>query len=256
MSGPASTARTASPANSPAARRGALLALARLSRWTAILAVLALLVVGAYTVVKPSLGTQAGPNTYRPAFGFAGQPAGRPRLPRVGIVAGHWGYDSGAVCADGLTEQQITLDIALRAKRLLEARRLQVDLLQEFDARLNGYAADALVSLHVDSCEYINDIATGFKVARSVASYTPEAEDRLVNCLVESYGAATGLGYHENSITPDMTSYHTFSEVAPDTPAAIIELGFLYLDRYFLTGQPDRAASGIADGIACFVESR
>ena len=256
MSGPASTAHTASPMNPPAARRGALLALARLSRWTAILAALALLVVGMYTVVKSSLGIQAGPDAYGPAFGFAGQPTGRPRLPRVGIVAGHWGYDSGAVCADGLTEQEITLDIARRAKRLLEARRYQVDLLQEFDPRLNGYVADALVSLHVDSCEYINDIATGFKVARSVASYTPEAEDRLVDCLVDSYGAATGLGYHENSITPDMTSYHTFSEVAPETPAAIIEVGFLYLDRYFLTGQPDRAASGIAEGIACFVESR
>jgi len=250
MSGPASTA---SPANPPAARRGTLLALARLSRWTAILAVLALLAVGMYTVLKSPLGMQVGPNAYRPAFGFSSQPAGRPRLPQVGIVAGHWGYDSGAVCADGLTEQEITLDIARRAKRLLEARRYQVDLLQEFDPRLNGYVADALVSLHVDSCEYINDIATGFKVARSVASYTPEAEDRLVDCLVESYGAATGLGYHENSITPDMTSYHTFSEVAPDTPAVIIEIGFLYLDRYFLTGQADQVAAGVADGIACFV---
>ena len=256
MSGPASTARTASPSNPSPARRGPLLALARLSRWTAILAVLALLAVGAYTLAKSALAMQIGSDVFRPALGFSDQPAGRPRPPRVGIVAGHWGYDSGAVCADGLTEQDITLDIARRVKRLLEARRYQVDLLQEFDPRLNGYIADALVSLHVDSCEYINDIATGFKVARSVASYTPEAEDRLVNCMVESYGAATGLGFHENSITPDMTSYHTFSEVTPETPAVIIELGFLYLDRYFLTGQADRAAAGVADGIMCFMDSR
>jgi len=256
MSAPVSTASTANPADSPVVRRGALLALVRLSRWTAILAVLALLVVGVYTAVRSSLGVQARPDAYRPEVGFAAQPAGRPRPPRVGIVAGHWGYDSGTVCADGLTEQEITLDIARRVKRLLEARKLQVDLLQEFDPRLTGYVADALVSLHVDSCEYINDIATGFKVARSVASYTPEAEDRLVDCLIESYGAATGLGFHENSITPDMTSYHTFSEVAPETPAAIVEVGFLHLDRGFLTGQPDRVARGVADGVACFVESR
>ena len=254
MSGPASTASTANPANPSVVRRGALLALVRLSRWTAIFAVLALLAVGAYTVVKSSLGTRTGLDTYNPGFGLAAQPAERPRQPRVGVVAGHWGYDSGAVCPDGLTEQEITLGIARRVKRLLEVRRLQVDLLQEFDPRLNGYVADALVSLHVDSCEYINDIATGFKVARSVASYTPEAEDRLVGCLVESYGATTGLGYHENSITPDMTSYHTLSEVAPETPAAIIEIGFLYLDRGFLTGQPERAASGIAEGIVCFLD--
>ncbi len=236
-------------------RRGVLSGLASVSRWMAILAGVAVVGAVGYAFANPSAPPSNAPFR-QPQYGLIGQPAGRPRLPRVGLVAGHWGYDSGAVCADGLTEQAVTLDIARRVKALLEARRYRVDALQEFDARLTGYVADALVSIHADSCNYINDIATGFKVARSVASYVPGAEDRLVGCLIDSYTTATGLGFHESSITPDMTSYHTFSEVAADTPAAIIETGFLYLDRGILVGQPDRVARGIAEGIVCFVESR
>lgn len=243
------------PVSPSVARRGALLRLTRLSRNTAILALVALAGVVAYTLWRPAQGVQVGPPARRPALGAAAQPVGRPRPPHVGIVAGHWGYDSGSVCSDGLTEQAVNLDIARRVKALLEARRYRVDLLQEFDPRLYGYVADTLLSIHADSCEYINDVATGFKVARSAASYEPATEDRLVDCLIQHYESATGLGFHENSITPDMTSYHSFSEVAPDTPAAIIEVGFLYLDRGLLAGQPERAAAGIADGIVCFLET-
>ena len=243
------------PVSASVVRRGVLLRLANASRWTAILAAVALVGVVGYAFANPS-APQADSPTRNSEAGLTDQPAGRPRHPQVGIVAGHWGYDSGAVCVDGLTEQTVNLDIARRVKAMLEARRYRVDVLQEFDPRLTGYAADVLVSIHADSCDYINDIATGFKVARSVASYEPEAEDRLVGCLIDAYASATGLGFHENSITPDMTSYHSFSEVTPDTPAAIVEIGFLYLDRGILAGEPDRVASGIADGIVCFVESQ
>ncbi|HJW83182.1 MAG TPA: N-acetylmuramoyl-L-alanine amidase [Anaerolineae bacterium] len=240
------------PLGSSAVRRGVLLRLASLSRWTAILAVMALIGVAGYALNKLAAPRSETP-AYDPQFGLIGQPAGRPRHPRVGIVAGHWGNDSGAVCEDGLTEQAVNLDVARRVMALLEARRYRVDLLQEFDPRLENYVADALVSIHADSCDFINDLATGFKLARSVASYTPEAEDRLVGCIREEYGAATGLGFHESSITPDMTSYHTFSEVAAETPAVIIEIGFLYGDRGILTGQADRIAGGVAQGIVCFI---
>lgn len=233
-------------------RRSVLFILASASRWTAILAVLALIGVTGYVFARPTAAQTESP-AFKSQAGLTGQPEGRPRHPHVGIVAGHWGNDSGSVCADGLTEQEVNLDIARRVMALLEARSYRVDLLQEFDSRLAGYQADALVSIHADSCDYINDIATGFKVARSVASYEPETEDRLVNCIREEYETATGLGFHENSITPDMTSYHNFSEVTPDTPAVIVETGFLYLDRGTLTGQAYRVASGVANGIMCFI---
>lgn len=240
-------------ANSPAVRRSLLWLIASVSRWVALLILLAVIGLSGYALAHPA-APQSDGAALKPRFGLASQPEGRPRHPHVGIIAGHWGNDSGSVCDDGLTEQAVNLDIARRVLAQLEARGYQVDLLQEFDPRLAGYVADALVSIHADSCQYINDLATGFKVARSVASYEPETEDRLVNCIREKYEAATGLGFHANTITPDMTSYHTFSEVAAATPAVIVETGFLYLDRGLLTGQPDRVAQGVADGIVCFVE--
>ncbi|MBC8448899.1 MAG: N-acetylmuramoyl-L-alanine amidase [Chloroflexi bacterium] len=169
---------------------------------------------------------------------------------RVGIVAGHSGYDSGAVCPDGLTEAEVNLDIAERTAARLRRAGAQVDLLQEFDPRLQGYRADAFVSIHADTCE--GDYS-GFKVARVEHSAVPEAEDRLVDCLWQQYEAVTGLAQHPNTITFDMRDYHAFREIDPQTPGAIIEVGFLSGDRWLLTKQPDRVAQGVADGILCFL---
>jgi N-acetylmuramoyl-L-alanine amidase len=55
---------------------------------------------------------------------------------RIGIVAGHWKNDSGSVCADGLTEQEVNLKIATLVQQKLEAEGYTVDLLSEFDELL------------------------------------------------------------------------------------------------------------------------
>ena len=178
----------------------------------------------------------------------------RPR-PRIGIVAGHWGYDSGAICADGLTEVDVNLNIATRIKEILTAEGFDVDLLQEKDDRLLGYRALVLVSIHADSCEFINNEATGFKVAAALASSRPDKSNRLVACLTSRYLTATSLAYHAGSITPDMTSYHAFDEIHTDTTAAIIETGFLNLDRQILTQDPGLIASGISSGILCYIRN-
>jgi len=171
---------------------------------------------------------------------------------RIGIVAGHWGYDPGAVCPDGLTEAEINFAVAQRVVDLLARMGYTVDLLEEFDDRLEGYRADALVSVHADSCDVPG--ASGFKVARVVYSAVPDAEDRLVECLQQEYAAATGLSYHANSITFDMREYHAFYEIAPETPGAIIEIGFMGDDRYLLLFQQQRIAAGIVEGLVCFLE--
>ena len=173
--------------------------------------------------------------------------------PRVGIVAGHKGNDSGAVCPDGLTEAAVNFEVASRVKLNLEAAGYQVDLLDEFDDRLVGYKALALASIHADSCDYINDIATGFKVASSVQSPAPDEAAALVGCLQDRYQVRTQMNFHASSITFDMTAYHAFREIDPGTPAAIIETGFLNLDRRILTEQPDLVAQGITDGILCYI---
>jgi len=181
-------------------------------------------------------------------------PTPRPR-PRIGIVAGHYGYDSGAICADGLTEQSVNLAIATRVRDFLSAEGFDVDLLEEKDKRLTSYRALALVSIHSDSCVYINNEATGFKVAAALASARPDKAQRLVACLTSRYTSATNLRFHAGSITEDMTSYHAFDEIHVETTAAIIEVGFLNLDRQLLTTQPDRIAEGIGQGVLCFIRN-
>src|SRR4030095_13712479 len=57
----------------------------------------------------------------------------QPQL-RIGIVAGHYGNDSGAVCYDGngnvtLTEADVNLKIAALVQQQLTQRGYQVDLL-------------------------------------------------------------------------------------------------------------------------------
>jgi N-acetylmuramoyl-L-alanine amidase len=168
-------------------------------------------------------------------------------------VAGHWKHDSGAVCPDGLQEVDINLDIAQRVISLLALVGYEAEILAEFSPKLEGYEATALVSIHADSCGVPE--ASGFKVARVNTSAVPELEDRLVACLIDRYHQATGLKFHQNSITYDMTEYHAFYEVAPETPAAIIEMGFMDADRKILTRRQDYVAQGIANGIKCFVES-
>jgi N-acetylmuramoyl-L-alanine amidase len=177
-----------------------------------------------------------------------------PDAPRVGIVAGHSGYDPGATCPDGLTEADVNLAVAQEVQGLLTGKGYRVDLLQEFDQRLAGYRAEALISIHADSCEVPG--ATGFKVARVTDSAIPQAEDSLVACLYQAYEATTGLPRHDSSVTDNMTNYHAFREIDKTTPGAIIEVGFLLDDRELLTQRPKLVARGIAAGALCFLEEK
>ncbi len=180
-------------------------------------------------------------------------PTPRPRPP-IGIVVGHWGDDNdpGAVCTDGLTELSINQSIATIVQQNLNNEGLEVVLLQEFSPILNGFQGLALISIHADSCNYINDQATGFKVAASMNTQRPDKTARLTACLRSRYALTTQMEVHIG-ITPDMSSYHAFDEIDADTPAVIIETGFMNLDRQILTQQPDLIAEGITKGILCYL---
>lgn len=187
------------------------------------------------------------------------EPAGA--LP-IGIVSGHAGpnpdsglEDPGATCSDGLTEAEINAEIASLVQAGLEGAGFETVLLDEFDARLEGFRGAALVSIHTDSCAAINELATGYKVAAALDTAVPDRSQRLVACVADRYGRVTNLVNHPNSVTLDMTEYHTFFEIDSLTPAAIVEVGFLFLDRNFLTREPDKAARGIVDGLLCFVNN-
>ncbi len=175
-----------------------------------------------------------------------------PTVPRVGIIAGHTGSDSGAVCDDGLQEVTVNTDVARQVVSMLTDRGWLVTQLEEFDSRLTGYQADALLSIHADSCTLVD--RSGFKVARAESSSIPDAEDRLLECVSQRYAEQTGLPFDPFTITYDMRRYHALYEIDPNTPAAIIEIGFMSGDRGLLTENSEVVARGIADGLICFIE--
>jgi len=231
-------------------RRGVLETAQKVLLATMVVIALAIVYLS-WRAFQPSDGTTAF-SLPSPVPGDSLVPTSKP-APKVGIVAGHYGFDSGAVCPDGLQEVEITLAVAQKVVALLERKGYRVELLGEFDNAILGYQADAFVSLHADSCDVPG--ASGFKVARVTNSAVPEEEDRLVGCLWNEYEKWTGLARHENSITPDMRQYHAFRKIAPETPGAIIEMGFMLDDRNILLYEQDRVARGIASGIICFLES-
>jgi N-acetylmuramoyl-L-alanine amidase len=169
---------------------------------------------------------------------------------RIGLIAGHRSFDSGTTCADGFTEVQITDAITERVAANLRLKEIDTETLDEFDPRLDNYTATAVISIHVDSCDFINEFATGYKIAGS--PYTDSSQ--LSICVQQMYGESTTLPYHPNSITPHMANYHAFNKISQGTSAIIIEIGFLNLDRQILTQGSDVVVDGLVEGITCFLE--
>jgi N-acetylmuramoyl-L-alanine amidase len=181
---------------------------------------------------------------------------------RIGIVSGHRGpeNDPGAVCfgADGQarhpTENEINFSVAQVVVRDLRAQGYSVDLLDEFDPRLQDYHAAALVSIHANTCQdWGGEIVSGFLIASAAARAGMGGRDEmLVDCIAQFYGQTTGL-QRRLGVTVDMTDYHSFREIHPLTPAAIIELGFMNADWDYITQNPDAMAQAITNGILCFL---
>ncbi len=177
-------------------------------------------------------------------------------LTKIGIVSGHRGpeLDPGAVCPDGLTEASITFSVAQQVVLNLRNQGYSVDLLDEFDTRLDGYQAAALVSIHANTCQSFAEPVSGYLVAAAAARVTARGDDEiLVDCIARYYEQATGLERHQG-VTEDMSNYHTFREIGALTPAVIVEIGFLLADRDLLTQHQDQVATGISNGILCYLQ--
>ncbi len=187
----------------------------------------------------------------------AAQPTALPTpnyLQRIGIISGHRGpqNDPGAVCPDGLTEASINFEVATRVVRSLRSLGYSVDLLDEFDARLDNYRAAALVSIHANTCRDFGERVSGFLVAKAAVRPSGGVDDLLAECIALHYGRIIGIERRFN-LTRDMTDYHTFREIHPLTPAAIIELGFMKDDREILTTRQDDMAQALVEGVLCFL---
>lgn len=174
----------------------------------------------------------------------------------VALVSGHAGNDSGAVCTDAdgqatLTEAQVNATVAELVAQQLRRTGVTITILDEMDARLSGLRADVFLSLHSDSCVDLS----GYKAASRDTSAIPDADARLIACIDQHYPAATGQSYHPDTITRDMIDYHAFKRIDPQTPAAILELGFLGGDRHLLENEPERVAAGVTQSILCFLNN-
>lgn len=185
--------------------------------------------------------------------------AGEPIPPKqVALISGHAGFDSGAVCTDDdgevmLTEAEINANIAEIAAQRLRQHPLGLDvtILDEKDERLSGLQVDVMLSLHSDSCVMLS----GYKAVADPNSALNDAQQKLLTCIDNRYVAATQLAYHPTTITHDMLGYHAFNRIAPQTPAAILEMGFMGGDQVLLTEEAERVAQGVVDSVICFLNN-
>ena len=222
--------------------------LQRLQTWLVRL-LLAILILLAVVV---AVNVHQGRLTRRIISRRLGQLVTLPGLHRyqVAVIAGHRGFDSGAVCDDGLMEVMVNEPVAELVAEALRKEGVGVDVLDEYDPMLDGLEVDALVSIHADSCVDLS----GFKVTSGEETVIPEQDAQLVQCLKTKYAAITGLPVHPNTETSDMYGYHAFQRVTDNTPGAIIEIGFIGGDRALLTEHADVVAQGVAQGILCFLD--
>ena len=80
-------------------------------------------------------------------------------IKRIVLDPGHGGAQAGAMAESGASEKEITLDLALRLRRLLQDASFEVLLTREADVTMsleqrvafaNARRADVFVSIHVN----------------------------------------------------------------------------------------------------------
>lgn len=205
----------------------------------------------------------------------AGDPPGYTRVPapkveggarRIGIQIGHWQTDNvppelrrlevqTGTSWDGLTEVEVTMEIANRISDLLKSHGYLVDILPTTIPA--GYLADAFVALHMDGDGTGEN--SGYKAAHG--SRRGPYEQQLLEDIKDEYGAATGLRWDPEHISRNMTGYYGVSwqryrsSTSPFTPSVILEMGFLSNDddRALAVNHPEILARGVANGIVRFL---
>jgi len=185
---------------------------------------------------------------------------------RVGIQAGHWQIDqlpdeqrrlrtdTGAQWGP-LTEAAVNLEIARRTVRQLQEAGVCADLIPATVPP--GYDADAFVAIHADDGG--GTAASGWKIATPWRA--SEASRFLRDDIAATYGQVSGLPEDRYGVSYNMKGYYAFGwyrfehAVAPTTPSAIIETGFLTsaADRALIVTDPEKAAHGISQGIIAFL---
>ena len=151
--------------------------------------------------------------------------------------------DNGAVY-ENYTERELTNQITLRVKTILEENGINVDLTRDFNEsvtleerieKATRFGYDAYISLHANSCEVPNT-GTGYE-AYSNNQYT------LSKNIVEELSSTYGLPNRGIQATP---YYNRLIQ-----NSTLIELGFINndIDRDILINRQDEVAQIIANNI-------
>jgi N-acetylmuramoyl-L-alanine amidase len=196
------------------------------------------------------------------------------RTPVVGLQVGHWQAqalpkeladlrDNPGAVRDGYRELDANLAVTRAAAAVLRTAGVKVDILPATIPA--GYQADAFVAIHADQ-DVGGQHWRGYKTASSALSQDKPDSRLLSSTLGATYADETGLppDTHAGAISPDMRFYYAFNwqdfqhAIDPQTPAAIIELGFVsdQTDRDLLFGRPDQAGQAVADGILRFLQGQ
>lgn len=189
--------------------------------------------------------------------------------PRVGLQVGHWKNselpeelgrligNTGAT-GGGKSEWEVNMAIAEKTKEILEQKGIVVDIIPATVP--TDYWADVFVAIHADGSTDFRK--SGFKVAAPRRDYSGGASELLT--FVESeYQKATNLELDPN-VTRNMRGYYAFAwwrydhAVHPKTASVILETGFLTSasDRRIIVNKPEISASGLANGIVSYLESK
>lgn len=208
-----------------------------------------------------------------PAQAQAAPVPGWTRTPVVGLQVGHWQAqllpaelaelrgNTGAD-RDGYKELDANYAVTQAAASALRAAGAHVDVLPA--AVPPGYRADAFLAIHADQ-NSTDEPWRGYKVAASTLSRDRADSQVMADDVADAYASATGLPLdnHTDSVTPDMRQYYAFNwrsflhAVGAQTPAAIIELGFITdpSDRELLFDHAEVAGSGVANGVLRYLQA-
>lgn len=175
---------------------------------------------------------------------------------RVFIDAGHGGKDPGAV-GNGLYEKNLTLSIALKVQRILQAQGIEVVMsrttdkfleLSEISSLANNSGADAFASIHINS-------ATTTAAYGIETYYYPNRMDSkpLADSVQKQLISSTGA-YDREVETAD---FHVVRETT--MPSILAECGFISNQseaiKMSTNSYQELLASGIANGINNYLKA-
>ncbi len=173
------------------------------------------------------------------------------------------GSDSGA-SANGLTEKDVTLAVALKLKSELEQRGVKVVLTRDSDKTVTNEArvaacdkaqSDLLVSLRLNSAQ--NTTVSGFELW--VSNKKPANSVSVAEAIGKSMSTITGIrnrGVKYGTVTNADENYYVNSK--SKCASLVIQLGFISNkeDASLLKNNDSEVASKIAQGIVTYFKEK